>query len=487
LKERHRLGPEGIYPREKWLVGELLALVEMLVGKVERGERLTRQEVAQQNAVRTEVATAGYEARPAMRSYPWLLRVERVLFGRWEMVSDGQVRCIYCGSTWVGRKSKQPRWKKYTDQEGNLQQVAVYRYYCRNPACDKGSFTDLPPGLVPYSRYRVEPHLLALQMYAWGYRTYRRTASALQVSPTTVYRWVSAWGYRMMPIAAMFGVVKSSGVIGVDEKYVLVPHNEKPAGKMRRWMYVYLAVDAYSYDLLHCAIYEHNTAESAQAFMLALRVKGYQPRVVVTDLRRDYRTVIAQVFPHARHHECLFHALQEIHRQIKEIYGSDYAQTYPQVLRLEQEIKGIFKAKTKRTAQKRRQQVLSQRKRFVAERAAAAALFDFLVNHWPTLVNGIESKIIPRTNNATEMVIRRFDHHYQNFCGFETIGSAQLFLGVFEKVYRCTPFSQDAQPEIRGRSPLELAGYDLSQWPIVPLFSGQSIIWPLNASDVPNS
>jgi len=31
-------------------------------------------------------------------------------------------------------------------------------------------------------------------------------------------------------------------VIGVDEKWVLVPKNNKPAGKRKRWMYVYLAV-----------------------------------------------------------------------------------------------------------------------------------------------------------------------------------------------------------------------------------------------------
>jgi len=30
--------------------------------------------------------------------------------------------------------------------------------------------------------------------------------------------------------------------------------------------------------LLHIAIYERNTVESAQAFLLALRAKGYQPR-----------------------------------------------------------------------------------------------------------------------------------------------------------------------------------------------------------------
>ena len=82
-------------------------------------------------------------------------------------------------------------------------------------------------------------------------------------------------------------------------------------------------------------------------------------------------------------------------------------------------------------------------------------------------MNGIESDLIPTTNNTVELVIRRFDQHYQNFCGFDTLETAHLFLGVFEKVYRFTPFSQDAQPSIRGKCPLELAGYDVQNYPIL--------------------
>ena len=84
-----------------------------------------------------------------------------------------------------------------------------------------------------------------------GYSTYRRTGQTLGIKSMTVYRWVSAWGYELLPVAALFGVLKSSGVVGIDEKYVLVPKNDKPAGDMRRWMYVYLAVDVYTYDLAH--------------------------------------------------------------------------------------------------------------------------------------------------------------------------------------------------------------------------------------------
>ena len=116
----------------------------------------------------------------------------------------------------------------------------------------------------------------------------------------------------------------------------------------------------------------------------------------------------------------------------------------------------------------------------------AATIFDFLERHWPTLVNAIGNDRIPTTNNAVEMVIRRFDQHYQNFCGFESLASAQCYLAVFEKLYRLTPFSQDAQPRLRGKSPLQLAGYDVASLPMSAICSGLTFDLPVQVNDVPN-
>jgi hypothetical protein len=276
-----------------------------------------------------------------------------------------------------------------------VRELPVYRYYCRNPQCARGSFTNLPPGLTPYSRYRTEVRLLALQMYAWGYSTYRRTGAALGVASLTAWRWVSAWGETLLPVAALFGVVQSSGVVGVDEKYVLVPKNSKPAGELRRWMYVYLAVDVWTYDLLHIAVYAHNTEESAQAFLLALRAKGYQPQVIVTDLRQDYGAVIAQVFPQAVHHLCIFHALQDVQKHIKDVYGPAYADQYPEAERLKQQIYAIFDAVTLALATERYMRVLALRQAYVPTQPEATKVFDFLERHWPKLANSIGATTIP--------------------------------------------------------------------------------------------
>jgi len=469
---------EELRLREDWLVGDLLAQIQKLLEKVERRQGLSPEEQLDLAAWRAVGEEAGLQAQPPREAVPWLRRVEQVLFAPDAEVAAEGVCCPDCGSSHVGRKGRKARLKKFVDEQGQVQEVPVYRYRCYNSECPRESFTVFPPGLVPYSRQRFEVHVLALQMYAWGYSTYRRTGEALGIASMTAYRWVSAFGYRLLPVAALFGLVKSSGVCGVDEKWVQVPKNNKPAGDHRKWMYVYMAADAYTYDLLHIAIYPHNNSESARAFLLALRAKGYHPRVVVTDLRRDYGPAIAQVFPQAQHHECLFHAAQHWHAQLAKIYGWDALRQDPSVIALRRAFDETLQARTKRTAQRRYEQLMAQRDSWIKQQPELASVFASLEAHWPKLLNGIESDLIPTTNNTVELVIRRFDQHYQNFCGFDSLASAEQFLAVFERIYRFTPFSEDAQPRIRGRSPLQLAGYAVERLPMSAACNGWAITLP---------
>jgi hypothetical protein len=99
------------------------------------------------------------------------------------------------------------------------------------------------------------------------------------------------------------------------------------------------------------------------------------------------------------------------------------------------------------------------------------------------------------TNNTVELVTRRFDQHYQNLCGFDSIETARQYLHLFELTYRFTPFAKDNRPvkgrelDIRGKCPLELAGYDISQMPISRILHGQLLGWPPEAFQelVPNA
>ena len=291
---------------------------------------------------------------------PFVYRWQRTLFGQWEEIDDAAVRCPHCGSSLVARKENKPRTKRYRDpQTGEWRQVEGYRHYCLNPSCPFGTFTDYPEDVQLYAEWTVDTIVWSVMVYMHLRTTYRRAADVVGVSHVTLWRWAMVVGEQTLPVAALFGLVRCSGVVGVDEKWVLVPKNDKPAGKRQRWMYVYLAVDVYTYDLLHIDIYPYNGKDEARAFLQGLKAKGYQPKVIVTDMNQDYAEPIHTIFPHAIHHECVFHALQWAQRLIKDVYGHGYAHTRPEAVILKNQIYRIFQARSRKTVKKRYQQVMA--------------------------------------------------------------------------------------------------------------------------------
>jgi len=46
--------------------------------------------------------------------------------------------------------------------------------------------------------------------------------------------------------------------------------------------------------------------------------------------------------------------------------------------------------------------------------------------------------------------------------------------------------SLDAQHRIRGKSPLQLAGYGISHIPLSTIYSGLTVDWPIEANLVPS-
>lgn len=129
LRKRYHLTSESFRPKDEWLVTQLLTQVQTLLEKLASGNKLTPQkevEIADLQVICDEIGVA--VAAPLRKALPWLLRVEHVLFGSWEDITDEQVRCVYCGSTQVARKSRKPRLKKYYDSKGKIQTVEVFRY-----------------------------------------------------------------------------------------------------------------------------------------------------------------------------------------------------------------------------------------------------------------------------------------------------------------------------------------------------------------------
>ena len=169
------------------------------------------------------------------------------------------VRCTYCDSEHVAPKSKKPLRKTIIDAEGHPQVIEVLRYYCHNPECKYKTFTHFPLGVLPHARYTLQMRLVAVEVYETLLTTYRRSARMFGVKAVTVYHWVASLSPAATCLAAYLGVVRASGVVGIDDKWILVcsPSAVRPHGRRPRavWRYAYFAIDVYSYDLLACKVH----------------------------------------------------------------------------------------------------------------------------------------------------------------------------------------------------------------------------------------
>jgi transposase-like protein len=234
LRERSHLDATQFRPKDAWLTQRQGALIASLQAHVEAGTALPSEQQAQcadLARLRNEVGIGPSPAADA--APPWGYRMQQVLLGQTERGDEDVIRCPHCGTTAVRRTSRQPRMKRFLDDQGQEQQVAVYRYSCTNPDCPHQTFTHLPPDLVPYSRHRAQLRTHALHGYELGRGTSRTTARALGISTATAYRWLTAGGSALLPVAQLFGVVRSSGVVGIDEKRKTA-RPDQAAGMARR-------------------------------------------------------------------------------------------------------------------------------------------------------------------------------------------------------------------------------------------------------------
>jgi hypothetical protein len=134
LKEQFIQGPEGLRPRDGYVTERLFKLVNQLQAQAQAGQAAPRAETVEVAALRQLAGVGvGYNAEPEKcleKQGLWLFQVEHWLFGQWQLVDEGTVRCPHCGSEHVAVKSQKPRLKAYLDEQGQRQTIKVYRYQC---------------------------------------------------------------------------------------------------------------------------------------------------------------------------------------------------------------------------------------------------------------------------------------------------------------------------------------------------------------------
>ena len=292
--------------------------------------------------------------------------------------------------------------------------------------------------------------------------SYRELASFLGVHASTVYRRLVSIRSRLPALAKVLGPLRFSGIVGIDEKYILAPKPHRE-GKMARWAYLFIAIDPYSYDLLHAEVYPARSADCARAFLVGLKASGVlKPKAIVTDLWGPYESVIPEMYPDAVHHQCVFHAEQAASTMMRDKLGKEY-RSIPEAVTLWKAIVDVFRAGCRRTLIRRYGKLVSQKDSLLVRRPDLAPVFESLARHFEKLANAYTDRrlSIPRTNNATELVFRCFTRRYKTLAGFETLETARAYVRLWSWYYRFRPFSPDANPRIRNKSPLQIAGYEV--------------------------
>ena len=292
--------------------------------------------------------------------------------------------------------------------------------------------------------------------------SYREIASFLGVHASTVYRRLVSIRRRLPALAKALGPLRYSGVVGIDEKYILAPKPHRE-GMMARWVYLFIAIDPYSYDLLHAEVYPARNTDCARAFLVGLKASGVlAPKVIVTDLWSPYETVIPEAYPGVTHHQCVFHAEQAASTMMRDKLGKDY-RSIPEAEALRKAIISVFRAGCRRTLVRRYGKLLQQKDVVVTRCPDLAPVFEALARHFEKLANAYADHRVnvPHTNNAAESIFRCFTRRYKTLSGFETLETARAYVKLWAAYYRFRPFSPAANQRIRNKSPLQIAGYEV--------------------------
>jgi transposase-like protein len=232
------------------------------------------------------------------------------------------------------------------------------------------------------------------------------------VHKTTVMRWLSPLAQINWQAAVPHGKRFCSGTVAVDEKWIQI------AGV---WGHLFVAVDHVSGFPLHVALLPSHATPYCVLFLLQLKALGYHPKVLITDGWDAYVTAIAQVFPHAQHLLCRFHALRAAFRRLRKQVSSGAARR-----RWADHLKGLFRTPSKRTVRRRLERLQAE-----AQDSPAQAVVARLLAKVPQLLPAVGSTWRPTTSNAAERFLGAFDRFYRCKGPFQSVTSAQKHVDLF--------------------------------------------------------
>lgn len=448
MRQRISKGEIGNSFSRDYVIERLFEMVNDLLEGGERGEFLQRyQEIVELiESPKSEAIKTNKYHRNTNKERKYLQRdkqrKENALIEEIEGIERGEVVCPDCMSLHVVKKEK--RQREYIDLGGEKKISETNRFYCKNEYCSTKTFTLNPDFLEQWARVSKVVKKKGLQLVVHVRGSYRRAMDYLREeegirkSWVSLLNWVRKAGAECVEIEKMVKV-KWSGKVVIDEKWVKL---------YKEWIYIYKAIDAVTGEALVQEVYPHKGKESAKSFLIKVKMLGYYPNIIVTDLCEDYNQPAKEIFPLAVHHQCILHAERRSTELMREyLYGEENKWIRDMLKPL---IRALFGARDVGIVAEKYKELMSQENSLPE---VAKPIFSLIRRYYPKLYRCIEDIRIPKTTNACENAIKGFEMKYQNTYGYCNIYAIRDFLRLYT-IYERLSFRSSGR--YKGKSPNEV-------------------------------
>ncbi len=360
-----------------------------------------------------------------------------------------EIYCPDCHSAHIRFFFRRPRG--YVNARGEKIQDYSYIYRCLNPKCRTKYFTVPPKGVELYARVHREVKNMTFRWIFHLRGSLARVCDELlehgiRVALTTVLRWVKKAGEECARTLELSSDEEWKQPLCIDEKWIKV---------RGAWNYVFTAVGTKVGDLLAVDLFHHKNREAMKTFLMQLKVMGFRPKSITTDLLLGYEGVVAEVFPDCLYNQCVLHAGRDARRIIRQSLADKAEDAWRK--RLTESISTLLASRKLKQVKKRYARFMSLREQAPE---AVCGVFDMVQKYYGKLCLLVSHKDIPKTTNPVERAIGEFEERYHITKGFTSFYHARFYLKAFQIYYRLRKISFGP---FRRRSRLELKGNPLGR------------------------
>lgn len=344
--------------------------------------------------------------------------------------AERRLKCPNCGSMDTKRHGKT------TTRSGNH-----IRWYCKN--CHR-----------TFSPWFEQLRQEATRIYFDNGASYRSVGRELKIEPITAYRKIIALGFNSKsPMEISIELKpKWSGYLIVDGDSILIGGHRKS---------LLLGVDAFSQDITHAILAEHEDGLNWTHFLLVLKEPIHYPfKGIISDGDPAVQEAIKTVLPEVPYQYCVRHFEQEIWRYIRYqfVQKRGYWREADRFLKAS---KNLLYAKNLEMAKK---YLLAISIDPGFKQAGLDEVTDKIKANFADLTRHYLYPGMPRTSNIAEGVISRLDSKIEQADGYKCHDTAWATLKMLIMRYRFKTFTdcRKKNKHKNGKSPLELCGVNVS-------------------------